>query len=156
MVVRKITDPNKIVKANVKKTVSLDDQVFGVLYLNPEFNPGGDTVRETEFCIEQDATGAANYYTVVHAGQLFYLRNICDKEIKIEFKPGMFVNPETKTPITSPIVLPKKAGAVEPVVQVRIKPDAKVDETIYVRAEGAGNGHGSPTLIIRKPPVGES
>ena len=152
----KNVDLKKIENEGVKKTVRLDNQVFGVIYLNPESDHGPETVRKTEFLVEQDAADAANYYIVVHAGQMFYLRNICEREIEIEYEDGMFVDPNTNGPLQNPIVLPKKVGSLESVFPVRIKKDAAINKTIFLRAKGAGNGHGSPTLIVRKPPVGSS
>lgn len=146
---------NVRIKDSLKRVLKLDDQPIGVIYLHSDSQFGADTtetVRKTEYCVEQDDTGAANYYTVVHAGQLFYLRSLSGEDIKIEFKAGMFVDPNTGVATVSPIVVPGDGKPVE----VRIEPNANENDTTFLRAQGAGNGHGSPTLIIRRPPVGSS
>ena len=141
----------------LERIVKLDDQEVGVLRLDPESEFADGPVRKSEFCIRTDEADASSFYTVVHAGQLFYLRNISDKEdIEVTFEAGIFVDPDTGSVKEGAISVPKRKDGKEFPVKVRIKPNGTHNETAWLRTEGAGNGHGSPTLIIRKPPVGES
>ena len=140
----------------LEKVVKLDNQEVGVLRINPESEFAGNPVQKSEICIETDKDKASSYSIVVHAGQLFYIRNTCTNDISVKFEAGIFFHPNTGEQMEGPIAVPGMKDDKEFVVEVRIKPEGKPGETAWLRTEGAGNGHGSPTLIIRKPPIGQS